>query len=262
MTSKKEGDTLKKWVDREVKRFTERYVPEYQKVESPKELTIDGNPAIEVRTGNTYDQTNWDASDSNHLIKGDYKYEIAFQFDKKDDLSETFLQSILNSVQITKPSSSLGTIKDSYDDYDRSKMRSVKNKNYGYTLQVPEEWKADTRKSTKDFQAFTYMTGAFFVVGTDIKDLTPQETIQKFKDGIGTKVKASDIKETENRTETINGVTAVWVVWEYKDVVTTTISFIKNGTTYMISDSHSKATNTAFMKKQISDTMKSFQSSN
>ncbi|CAG7643645.1 hypothetical protein PAESOLCIP111_04517 [Paenibacillus solanacearum] len=259
VTSKKTGETVQTWADRTHKMFVDLWVPEYRKSEPERKLTVDGTEALARRTHNTFDSKGWDATENVYMIKGDYKYFMYFQFEKQDTLSESFIQSTLASISIGKPSASIGTIKDGSESYDRSLTSVVKNKNYNYSISIPTYWKAESTKSSNDLLRFSYDFGGFFIAVEDGLELTPSVVISTMKEGLQPKGRSIPIKEIENRTETVAGVQAQWAVWESQEFVTTACSFQTNGMTFLAYAGHPKAVNTDFMKKLISDTIKSIQ---
>jgi hypothetical protein len=261
VTSKKDGDTLQAWSDRSRTNFMNVYVPDYRKIEPERSLTIDGNPAVAHRNANTFDLKKWDATDNIYLIKGNYKYYIYFEFTRQEDLSESFIKSTLDSLKISQPSSSIGIIKDPSDDLDKTKTTVYKNKNYHFSVTVPSFWKQEVSKSSGNGVMYSFRQGTFSVYADDDTGYTPQRTIEKLESGVKDRLKDSDITltEIENRTETIAGVQAVWAVWETNENVTTACSFEKNGTTYLIIATNSKATNNDAYKKMLVDAIKSFQ---
>lgn len=261
VTSKSESDTLQKWSDRDGENYTQLYAPAYGKMEAARNIVVDGNQALVTRTSNTFDTRIWDSTENVHLIKGSYKYLIAIDFSNKDDLSDSFIQSTLQSIKIGKPSSSIGTIKDSVENMDRSKTSVVKNKNYNYTISIPDYWKLNAAKSKNGILEYTLGAGYFLLLPDDseLSSYTPQEIVKQFKEKTIAEYGGTDLKETVNRTETIDGVQALWVEWEYKNLVTTVSVFQKDGTYYLCMTMYPKAIQTEFLQKQILTTIKSFQ---
>lgn len=264
ITSKKDGDTLQAWADRRVANYTNLFVPQYRKVEPLRNLTVDGNPAIGFRNANTYDLKRWGATDNIYVIKGDYKYFIHFDYTKQEDLSDSFIKTTLESIKISQPSGSIGTIKDPSDDLDKTQTTVYKNKNYGYSVTVPSFWKQEVSTKSGASVKYSFQIGTFDVFAADDSGYSPQQMIEKIKNGTKDHLQNTDTKltETENRTETIAGVPAVWVVWESDEDVTTVCSFEKNGTTYLIVAGSSKATYTDTAKKMLIDAIKSFHVTN
>ncbi|CAG7624983.1 copper amine oxidase N-terminal domain-containing protein [Paenibacillus allorhizosphaerae] len=262
ITSKKDGDSVQTWAERNNKIFTDLWVPEYRKVEPERTLTIDGTQALARRTHNTFDLKSWDATENVYIIKGDYKYFMYFQFEKQDTLSESFIQSTLESVKIGKSSASIGTIKDLGESYDRTLKSVVKNKTYNYSINIPTYWKAESSKASSDLLKYTYEFGAFLVGVKESDTLSPSDLVATMKQGMQADSKSIQIKEVENRTETIAGAKAQWVVWDVQEYVSTVCAFQKNGMTFFVYASHPKAVNTEFMKNLIGDTIKSIQVTN
>jgi hypothetical protein len=259
ITSLKDGDSLQSWVDRTLKNTKEMYVPDYLRLDPPKNTTIDGNPAIEWRNYNTFDLKKWDATENVYVTKGNYKYSFIFEFTKQEDLSEDLIKTTLDSVKIGSPSSSIGTIKDPMDDFDRTRTSLFKNKNYHYSINIPSHWNSESTKATSSSVLYNFVFGTFMITAQDDLEYTPQQVIDKLKESLQNKDKSIEIKEADNRTEMIAGIQAKWVVWEMKDTMTTVCAFEKNGTSYLITGTVAKATNTDFFKKMLTDTIKSFQ---
>lgn len=145
---------------------------------------MDGNQALVSRTSNTFDSRIWDSTENVYLIKGNYKYYMVIDFSNKDDLSDSFIQSTLQSIKVGKPSSSIGTIKDSSENLDRSKTSVVKNKNYNYTISIPDYWKLKSAQSNKSNLEYTFGTGYFILLANDaeLASLTTQEIVNQFKE--------------------------------------------------------------------------------
>ncbi|BFT74128.1 stalk domain-containing protein [Paenibacillus sp. P36] len=262
VTSKSDSDTLQKWSDRDAANYKQLYTPAYSKMEASRSIVVDGNQALVTRTSNTFDTRIWDSSENVNLIKGNYKYFISIGYSNKEDLSDSFIQSTLQSIKIGKPASSIGTIKDSEENLDRSKTSVVKNKNYNYTISVPDYWKLNAAKSKNGSLEYNFGAGYFLLLPDDseLSGYTPQEVIKQIKEKSLAEFGGTDLKETTNRTETINGVQALWVEWEFKNLVTTVSFFQKDGTSYLFMTMYPKAVQTEFLQKQILDTIKSFQS--
>lgn len=261
VTSKSESDTLQKWSDRDGDNYSQLYASAYRKMEAARSIVVDGNQALVSRTSNTFDTRIWDSTENVHLIKGAYKYFIAIDFSNKDDLSDSFIQSTLQSIKIGKLSSSIGTIKDSSENLDRTKTSVVKNKNYNYTISIPDYWKLKSAQSNKSNLEYTFGAGYFMLLANDseLASLTTQEIVNQFKEKTLAQYGGTDVKETVNRTETVDGVQAVWLEWEFKNLVTTMSLFQKDGSYYLFMAAYPKALQTDFLQKQIADTIKSFQ---
>jgi hypothetical protein len=261
VTSKSESDTLQKWSDRTADNYTQLYAPAYRNTEAIRNLVVDGNQALVSRTSNTFDSRIWDSTENVYLIKGNYKYYMVIDFSNKDDLSDSFIQTTLQSVKIGKPSSSIGTIKDSSENLDRSKTSVVKNKNYNYTISIPDYWKLNASQSKNGTLEYTFGMGDFLFLAndTELSSLTTQEVVNQIKEKLRSQYGATDLKETVNRTESVAGVQAIWLEWEYKDIVMTMCLFQKSGSHYLFMTNYPKAIQTDFLQKQIADTIKSFQ---
>ncbi|MEC0267861.1 copper amine oxidase N-terminal domain-containing protein [Paenibacillus anseongense] len=261
VTSKSDSDTLQKWSDRTAQNYTQLYASAYSKSEAARSIVVNGNQALVSRTSNTFDNRIWDSTENVYLIKGNYKYYIVIDFSNKDDLSDSFIQSTLQSIKIGKPSSSIGTIKDSSENLDRSKTSVVKNKNYNYTISIPDYWKLNAAKSKNGILEYTFGMGHFLFLAADseLAGLTTQEIVKQFKENALVQYGGTDVKETVNRTETVDGVQAVWIEWEVKDLVTTMSLLQKDGNYYLFTAVYPKAIQTEFLQKQLLDTIKSFQ---
>jgi len=264
VTSKSDSDTLQKWSDRDGNNYSQLYAAAYRKMDATRSLTIDGNPALVTRTSNTFDNRTWDSTENVHLIKGAYKYYIVIDFTNKDDLSESFIQSTLQSVKIGKTSASIGTIQDSSENLDRSKASEVKNKNYNYKITIPDYWKLNASKSKNGTLEYAFGRGhfLFLIDDSETSGITTQEMVDQVKQKLTSEFGISDLKETSNRTETVNGAQAIWKEWEFKNVVSTLCIFKKGNTSYIFVVNYPKAIQTDFLQKQITDTIKSFQTTN
>ncbi|MFC5447759.1 copper amine oxidase N-terminal domain-containing protein [Paenibacillus aestuarii] len=264
VTSKSESDTLQKWSDRDANNYTQVYASAYSKMDSARNIVVDGNQAIVTRTSNTFDNRIWDATENVHIIKDAYKYYLVIDYSNKDDLSDNFIQSTLQSVKIGKPSSSIGTIKDSSENLDRSKTSEVKNKNYNYTITIPDYWKLNASKSKNGDLEYAFGMGHFLLLVNDADQsgLTPQEVADQLQEKLRNDYGGTDFKETASRTESVNGVQAIWKEWAYKNFVTTLCIFQKGDSHYLFMVNYPKALQTDFLQKQIKDTIKSFQTTN
>ncbi|MCY9661625.1 copper amine oxidase N-terminal domain-containing protein [Paenibacillus chondroitinus] len=262
VTSKSDSDTLQKWSDRASQNYTQLYAPAYSKSEAARSIVVDGNQALLSRSSNTFDNRIWDSTENVYLIKGNYKYFIAIDFSNKDDLSDSFIQSTLQSIKIGKPSSSIGTIKDSSESLDRSKTSVVKNKNYNYTISIPDYWKLNAAQSKNGNLTYSFGMGNFLFVAndTELSGLSSQEILDQIKGKFQSELGASNLKETVSRTENIDGAQAIWREWEYKDIVSTFCLFQKGDSHYVFMINYPKAIQTEFLQKQLLDTIKSFQS--
>ncbi|WP_281889151.1 copper amine oxidase N-terminal domain-containing protein [Paenibacillus sp. YYML68] len=261
LRSKKEGESLQAWVDGMGKRYEELYLPEYRSSGPIKKQTIDGVETIVLRSSNTFDLKSWYATENVFAIKGDYKYTVVINFTKKEELSESLIKEVLQSLKFGTPSSTLGTIQDNEEHKDRSKRTTVTNKLYNYSLSVPEYWKSETTRDKSSF-SYSYFGGGFFVIADEDPDETPSELADKLKKKMNENGKPSDLTVLEDRNETVAGQQAKWLQIEHQNLITTMCVFEKDGVLYYIGDSHVKAVDTEFMKKLVDDTIKSFKITN
>ncbi|AEI43890.1 copper amine oxidase N-terminal domain-containing protein [Paenibacillus mucilaginosus] len=256
ITSKAEGDKLQPWTDRMLKRYEDMFLPEYRKLEPQRSLTVDGNPAVAVRSKNTFDKKNWNVTENVFLIKGNYKYQIYFNFDKESNVSEMLIQDTLKSFKITRPSSSIGTLRDS-EDMDRTQMSVVKNKTYGFQVTLPAHWKQIT---TADEYALRFGTGygVLNILAVDDAEVSPQAALSKLKDSIRGQ-EGVEFREIENKNVTVAGVEAAWSIFEAGNTISVVCTFEKNGVSYIVHSVEPNAVFTESLKKQITDAVLSVQ---
>ncbi|AFC31487.1 hypothetical protein PM3016_4747 [Paenibacillus mucilaginosus 3016] len=256
ITSKAEGDTLQAWTDRMLRRYEDMFLPEYRKLEPQRSLTVDGNPAVAVRSKNTFDKKNWDVTENVFLMKGNYKYQIYFNFDKESNVSEMLIQDTLKSFKITRPSSSIGTLRDS-EDMDRTQMSVVKNKTYGFQVTLPAHWKQIT---TADDYALRFGTGygVLNILAVDDAEVSPQAALSKLKDSIRGQ-EGVEFREIENKNVTVAGVEAAWSIFEAGNTISVVCTFEKNGVSYIVHSVEPNAVFTESLKKQITDAVLSLQ---
>jgi serine protease Do len=172
VTSASSGDTLKAWVERENKQFSDTYASDYREIGSPEEMTIAGISAIQ----NSYASSlgdKWNKRFSIFLIKDKYKYEIDYTYPKEADADEvsTVMKNITSSISINKDlmDSQLGFIQDIDELTDSSKTVKYTNEKYKFAMQVPESWTGNPYDGEEKDQEDTYFhfTGGSLTVTAD-----------------------------------------------------------------------------------------------
>ncbi|MGF7032686.1 hypothetical protein J2T17_003609 [Paenibacillus mucilaginosus] len=256
ISSKADKDSLQPWVDRVAKRFEDMFVADYRKMDAQRSTTVDGNPAVALRSKTTIDKKSWSAVENVFFIKGNYKYQIHFDFEKEADLSEMLIKDTLNSLKVTQPSSSIGDLKDAADA-DRSQTSLVRNKAYGFHVTVPAHWKQNSSAESNMLQ-FGTGVGKFSVFAYEDVGVTPQEMITHLKNAIKEEDEV-EIKDIESKSETIAGVNAHWNVFEAGVTTSIVCVFEKDGTIYVAHGYQPNALYTETLKKQIKAAILSIQ---
>lgn len=188
VTSASSGDTLKAWVEREQRRFTEAYISDYRKVSDPEELILAGVPAYKI----TYESSmgdEWDTRYALYFIKDKYKYEINISYseDADEDEVDSLIDTVTSSVRVDKDDmdSVLGFIQDIDELLDGNRTVEFTNEKYKYTLHVPEIWRDSLYGGEEDREAAEfYFTGGSFSIFADPKNslheaVKDEESLQK-----------------------------------------------------------------------------------
>ncbi|MCZ8521994.1 MULTISPECIES: copper amine oxidase N-terminal domain-containing protein [Paenibacillus] len=256
ISSKSESETLQTWTDRMLKKYEGQFVSEYRKTEPLQSLTLDNMPAAAIRSKATFDKKNWKVAEDVFVIKGDYKYQIHFQFEKESEVSEMLIKDTLNSLKISRPSSSIGTLKDGADS-EQTQTSVVKNKTYGYNVKVPSHWKQNTDVEQQTL-AFDTGYGVFIVLSAEDAEVPSKVLVAKLKEKLKEQ-EGSDFKEIESKTVTVAGVDASWNVYEAGNAITVLCAFEKNGTSYILHSVQPTAVYTEALKGQIESAMLSIQ---
>ncbi len=139
-TSIVQGDTLDRWIEREVAFLTDDYQPEFIKMSSPASLSIAGLDAKLLNYSTSEDGKKWNQVYGYYLFDGDYKYEIDFlAFRSEQDAQQ--VSRIVDSIK-RNPSGNeeAGIIQDGRDFIDRMKMSTRKFEDSNYSIRIPDYW--------------------------------------------------------------------------------------------------------------------------
>lgn len=175
VTSASSGDTLKDWVSRQEKFFTDSFVEGYREIQGAKETSVDGIAALENRYAVTMGDK-WQQFHVIYIIKDKYKYEISFAFPKTGSSEEIdgVIGTFLKSVHFSKDAvnGSLGFIQDEEDLMDPNRTVTYTNKKYLYTMRAPEGWNEGYQgEFDSPIKQFTFEGGGMFIMADDRSNL-------------------------------------------------------------------------------------------
>lgn len=196
VTSKEDDLNLDSWVKRHEDMLRDEINEQYLKIDpTVSSLTIAGVPAKELKVS-TSEAAQWYNLHSIFFIKGNYKYYVEIGYDRDEasgqaaELISTIKQSI--SVDTSKMSPSLGIISDD-DLIDKNKTVTVKDKDYKYSIDIPEYWRETVGRTGS--RSYEFPGGNFNIVPSvgqlsDMKKMA-ERTIEEGKKTYGFTIKES-----------------------------------------------------------------------
>ncbi|MBP1990552.1 S1C family serine protease [Paenibacillus eucommiae] len=251
VTSASSGDTLKAWVDRELKAFTDAFATKYRKNEKPKEVELTDVTALQASY--SYKMAGeWTNQYSIYLIKDKFKYQIDYTYPVEADKDEVnaVIETLTASLHIDKEAMNpdVGFIQDIDELLDPNATVKYSNAKYKYALDIPEIWSNDMYEDYKDSPDVSfYFSGGFMEISANASE-TFAETVKSedkyhkksSEDDSDYKYKATDITlfkgNAKKYVATIGG--------EKAPALETTYVFSKNNITYRVTLSIEEAVRT------------------
>lgn len=267
MASMAEGDSLTKWAERTRERMLDRYVKEYIESGELKDTKVAGLSAKEWTVSESLGDE-WTTTRLFFFEKDGYKYRLEIGYPKETaaDEAEKLVNKVVSSFQVNggTRNPNLGYMEDEEDLVDYSNTLTVRNKTYGYTLEVPEFWETGMGgysygNSDDDYLSYSFLGGSFVIVAD--KDESYEDAVKSMdqynKNNQQTdsdyKYAASDVK--------VFGVPARKYVIHYErgdiPLEITQYVFSKDGVTYMLNLSLYDAVRT---ESNLQDMQKAFES--
>lgn len=176
MSSLQEGDTTEKWANRHSELFVEDFEQSYRSEETSTVRKIAGETAI-VRKVDFNFGDNWRQYTDVFVVKGQYKYNFTFEYNRDDYKKfSAELERMISSISIdpSQVDSAFGYVEDQYDK-DRSALRTISSKDYGFSVKVPRYWSEGSAHNGRDVVEVLFTGGSFKV--TAIRHITLQDAI-------------------------------------------------------------------------------------
>lgn len=156
MYSVEEGLTLDKWLENEQKDIKDRYNPEYFKMESLEDGTINGVKCKKMLSSLKNSDKTLCTNDI-YMLSGNYRYEFAYllkEEDYKNPETKKKFEDMLSTFKFSEPDEDeVGKL----IDPDRVKLsdsvRKIENKKYKWSLELPVSW-TESEISTDDYTAY------------------------------------------------------------------------------------------------------------
>jgi hypothetical protein len=259
MTSLEKGQTISSWVDSHKERFTQEYLPAYREIVDLPSLRVDGTPARAVIWSSSLGG-GWSDTYDVYLIKGNYKYNFSFMYDKANrEMDRSTIERIVKSIDIDESVAEemFGYLEDEYAVDMWEKERFVSDKN-GYTIEVPAFWKEEG--DGEDLH-YVYTGGSLMI--TTRKDAEVSEwynmtvsLIENYKKHDKT------IAVLESTNDMFKGELAKKLVYQGDDgsgnlLQSTIYMFKKNGIVYGLEHAEYASGKTEENKKRLADAMES-----
>ncbi|MVP01682.1 S1C family serine protease [Paenibacillus lutrae] len=153
VTSLTEGDTLEAWAARDKKNFEETYTAPYREISDVKVGKIDGMISREQTFSSTMGDK-WESEHHIYVVKDSYKYKFSIYYpeDLKEDEADRLKSSVIASIRIDGKSMdpAIGIIQDENELLDKDKTTTVINKDYGYSVKLPETWTEEYASEYED----------------------------------------------------------------------------------------------------------------
>ncbi|MDG0794645.1 hypothetical protein OMP38_30240 [Cohnella ginsengisoli] len=265
ITSLKAGDTLDAWVKRQTETFNNRVADKYKEPTVVSDIVWNGIPAKLVKFSFTQDGTTWADYYEIFAVKGAYKYDTGYTYDRDGESNRGDILGILQKsmkVDFAKVEKTFGQVPDSEDDIDQNKTVTKTSKKYGYSVTVPEEWTQSGMDMERD--AVTFSTAGIQLAIAMEKG----STMQGYPEMLEKTYTSTGIWKVDSRTdEKFAGESAVKFTLVPNVVSTaggkvTSYLLEKNGGIYLIQAVVSDANATDFNLKRIEEALKSFKFNN
>ncbi|MDQ1912062.1 trypsin-like peptidase domain-containing protein [Paenibacillus sp. GD4] len=171
VSSAASGDTLKAWADRQEKKVLTGYAEGFREVRGVREVTVDGNAALENHFATTMGDK-WKEEHVLYVLKDKYKYELRWSYPRAKGGSEVdrLIAEMTESVSFPKDAvnRTLGFIQDEEDLIDETKTIAYSNKKYHYSLRVPEFWNSGYgEEGETQVKRFSFEGGSFTIKAED-----------------------------------------------------------------------------------------------
>lgn len=178
VTSKEDDLTLDSWVSRHEQMYRDETNDSYLKIDPEVSSSmIAGVPAKE-RKISVSEGSEWYTVHHLFFFKGNYKFyvEIGYDRDQAPEKAAEMIRTIKQSISIdtNKMNPSLGVIADD-DLIDKNKTATVKNKEFKYSINIPEYWRETGAKGGN--RSYEFPGGSFTIVAgpgqlSDVKKMT------------------------------------------------------------------------------------------
>lgn len=268
VNSLKAGDTLETWYKRQSEAFVNHIAEKYREPFEATDIQWNGVPAKLVKFAISEDGTTWTDYYSIMAVKGDYKYETDFTYER--DMPKLNAADIVSklrtgmTVNFAKVEKTFGQVPDPDDDTDQPKTVVKTSKKYGYSVTVPSEWMKSafgTSVNVDMEQEVVYFYGMGIILTIGIEKGTALEGYPDFMEKSYTN---SGLWKVDSRTDvTLAGVPAVKLALSQNVTSTagakiTSYMTEKNGSVYLIQMVISDTAATEFNQKLIDDAIASF----
>ena len=264
MTSLEKGDTLEAWASRREQLFTQELLPAYREIVKLPDAKVDGDRAlVRVWSALNYDDIGWSDTYDVYVIKGDYKYNFSFSYEKenREKYRET-IERLIDSIRIDESvaEDNFGYLDDP-SDVSLDETIEVANEAYGYSLTIPAYW---TEAYYNYDESYTYEFGGGSLTVEADDTMTYKEAIADVEEMISfMKEYDTTIKVVENVETTFKGLPAKKIVLSSGDgkenmVLATSYIFEKNKVVYTIQIDEYESSRTPENIKRMKDAVDSF----
>lgn len=208
VTSIAKGDTLNKWVEREIDYYETEYLSEYMTLDGPSSVKIDNVTGQQVRI--TLKNGNYtEDSYISYFFRGTHKYEIQVNFDEDND-SPRLADQILKSIVFTgEQNDAIGHIEDTNDFLDRNKLTETRLRSLNLALKLPAHIERKDEGSSEELAVFGSANNSIIIEEiSDVAD-TPADA-NLFARGIAEQLEddLKNYKLISDTSEDIAGVSA------------------------------------------------------
>jgi len=263
MNSLEKGDTLEAWAKRHEDRFTQELLPAYREISSLPGTTVDGAKAlVRLWSEAATDSAGWTDTYDVFVIKGGYKYNFSFFYDKKNRSKyEQTIERIVDSIRIdaSVAEENFGHLDDEYG-IDLNETTEIENEAYGYSLTIPAYW-TEGYYNYDDSYTYEYRGGSLTVEADD--QITYKDAVTTVEDFIDFGMEYdSTMKVLENIETTFKGVKAKKIVVKSGSGATSAVRmtmyvFEKNGTVFTIRAEEYEISMTPENNKRMKDAINS-----
>ncbi|MEK0313835.1 stalk domain-containing protein [Cohnella sp. 56] len=268
VNSLKAGDSLEAWYKRESEALVNRIAEKYREPLEATDIQWNGVPAKLVKLASSEDGTTWMDAYSIMAVKGDYKYETYFSYER--DMPKLNAADIVSklrtgmTVNFAKVEKTFGQVPDPYDDIDQTKTVVKTSKKYGYSVTVPSEW-MNTAYGTSVNVDMEREIANFYGTGINLTiAMEKGSAMEGYPEYMVKTYTSSGLLKLDSRTDvTLAGVPAVKLALSQNVASTaggkiTSYLMEKNGGIYLIQVVLNDAAATEFNQKLIDDAVASF----
>jgi hypothetical protein len=263
MTSVEKGDTLQAWASRREKLFTQELLPAYREIVKLPDAKVDGDRAlVRIWSAPDYEYEGWSDTYDVYVIKGDYKYNFSFSYEKENrekyrETIERLIDSILIDESVAEDN--FGYLDDP-TDVSLDETVEIVNEAYGYSMTIPAYW---TEAYYNYDESYTYEFGGGSLTVEADDTMTYTEALAEVEEILSFAKEYDDtVKVVENIETTFKGVPAKKIVFSSGDakdglVYATAYVFEKNKIVYTIQIEEYESSRTPENMKRIKDAVDS-----